>query len=376
MAGVLCFLFMRNFIMVLFLFFFISCSHNVENSINVDFVSNNRVPNITIDSITFLETSSICLLGSITTLYVDSNRIYLLDVDHAKSLFLFSTKGEFLSKTSYGQGPNELLEPVDFYVDDSLVYIWDQSSSKMNYYDRALNFIEANKRDIVLRNFSRLGNDKWLVRSEYYDVYGKTTESDKTFYYYYIYSNDFERIEQTLIPFEQKFMSIALSDPIYKGRRPLFCNQFDMNIYGLDDEQRAIPIYKVNFIGKSLSEADKEKSLELIFKRQAEGDIVANIENIVCNNDLLSFQYPYKRDLHYVIYSKNDEVVYLSQSIISAGLLPKGRIHSVNSNNGFILTVSPIDFVEYVENHNNLGISKKVEIDDNPILVWFSVNQD
>ena len=75
--------------------------------------------------------------------------------------------------------------------------------------------------------------------------------------------------------------------------------------------------------------------------------------------------------MHYVIYSKNDEVVYLSQSIISAGLLPKGRIHSVNSNNGFILTVSPIDFVEYVENHNNLGISKKVEIDDNPILVWF-----
>ena len=62
-----------------------------------------------------LETREDCLIGRIESLQVFDERIYILDSRKAKSLFVFDMEGKFIQKIgSYGNGPGEYNEPLDF----------------------------------------------------------------------------------------------------------------------------------------------------------------------------------------------------------------------------------------------------------------------
>lgn len=340
----------------------------------VDF-SKDDVPTIQIEKIIPLETKIHCLIGSMSSIYVDSERIYILDNQNSKSVFLFSNKGEFLAKTNYGRGPNEMLEPIDFYVDtlNNCVLVWDQSAYKFFKFSLDLEFISSQKENLVLRNFTKLSDGSWLVRSEYFDYFNYKDNNPKVFFYYYTYSDDFKKIKSRLLPFDEKFMSISLVNPISKSVPPLFCTQFDMNLYTIQGND-VCKAYFINFNELALTNKIKEKTVDFIFEQQAKGMVVANIENIQNSSDYITFQYPLKKELHYVIYSINENKVYLSNNILKNKILPKGYIRSILNDNIFVLEVNPNDFMEYCSSKPNLLKKYKgIKAGDNSVLLFFKL---
>jgi hypothetical protein len=71
-----------------------------------------------------LETTEESLIGKIDKIQIYENRIYILDKELAKSLFVFSDKGKFLFKIRHlGKGRGEFVTPDDFNIDDNKIYI-------------------------------------------------------------------------------------------------------------------------------------------------------------------------------------------------------------------------------------------------------------
>lgn len=66
-----------------------------------------------------LETNSNCLIGKIDKLIVSNDKIWILDKNIAKTLFVFSLKGDFINTIGkVGKGPGEYMEGLnDFFVD-------------------------------------------------------------------------------------------------------------------------------------------------------------------------------------------------------------------------------------------------------------------
>ena len=87
-----------------------------------------------------LETSEACLIGSINSMRVYDQHIYILDRTIAKSLYVFDMEGRFVRQIGgVGQGPGEYLQPFDFTIDkdNNTVYILDGRSQRINKYDLA-----------------------------------------------------------------------------------------------------------------------------------------------------------------------------------------------------------------------------------------------
>lgn len=84
-----------------------------------------------------LETTSDCVIGSIEKIVEDEGRVYVLDREVSKSLFMFDSKGKFLGTIGrMGRGPGEYAEPTDFVIVDSTLIIYDTFGRKFNYYNK------------------------------------------------------------------------------------------------------------------------------------------------------------------------------------------------------------------------------------------------
>lgn len=93
-----------------------------------------------VDSIRYvpLETRADCLIGSVTKLLCVENRIYILDRDISKTLFVFDDTGKFLFRLGRkGKGPGEFTRPNDFLLDPAgrKIIVLDQNLSKLSFFD-------------------------------------------------------------------------------------------------------------------------------------------------------------------------------------------------------------------------------------------------
>ena len=65
-----------------------------------------------------LETDTTALIGEMTKILYEDNRIYIMDQSVTKSLFIFDKEGNFINKIyRYGQGPEEYYELTDAFYD-------------------------------------------------------------------------------------------------------------------------------------------------------------------------------------------------------------------------------------------------------------------
>jgi hypothetical protein len=66
-----------------------------------------------------LETEENSLIGTITNIYVSTDRIYVLDMIKTKSLFIFDMSGKFINRVCrLGNGPGEYRYVMDFVVNE------------------------------------------------------------------------------------------------------------------------------------------------------------------------------------------------------------------------------------------------------------------
>ena len=85
-----------------------------------------------------LETNKSCLIGRIDKIQVFDQKIFILDIDMAKSLYIFDMEGHFIRKIgNTGGGPGEYASPSDFTIDreNKIVYVLDSRMRRINKYD-------------------------------------------------------------------------------------------------------------------------------------------------------------------------------------------------------------------------------------------------
>lgn len=121
------------------LFMVISCKKEESSSVKKIDVDQLEIKNLfsykrPIDNCYFvpLETTNECLIGEIDKVCVENDLIFVKDEN--RNLFVFTMTGKFLNKIGgIGQGPEELLSFVDFYVNKNNKYvgIFDVYRSKM-----------------------------------------------------------------------------------------------------------------------------------------------------------------------------------------------------------------------------------------------------
>jgi hypothetical protein len=85
-----------------------------------------------------LETRKDVLIGSVTSIQIYKDSIFILDRTSSKGLFLFNKEGHFLKRYgTIGNGPGEFTEPTDFTmnVKDKILYVLDAQTQNIVVYN-------------------------------------------------------------------------------------------------------------------------------------------------------------------------------------------------------------------------------------------------
>ncbi|MBN2675273.1 MAG: 6-bladed beta-propeller [Alphaproteobacteria bacterium] len=117
-----------------------------------------------------LETNSNCLIGSITKILFQDDRIYVSDERFAKSVFVFTNTGKFLFKVgNRGQGPTEYINLNEFDIDSmGNIFLHDQERKRILKFDNSGQFVEYYSYGFYISKFAYLDNDHFfLVRGNY-----------------------------------------------------------------------------------------------------------------------------------------------------------------------------------------------------------------
>lgn len=189
---------MKNLSFIVFLFLLTACKKDVIDpeqfiiSIDLDRLSNESLPDLTIKSLIPLETSNASVFGQVSRIEHHNGTIYILDSYKSNAVFAFSEDGAFIGKTKQGKGPGEMTNPQDLYLDkgSNSIYVSDQGARSIFQFDPGLGYISQKPfRNFFPINFAFLDNDRTLVHSHY-----------NMDFVYKIIGPDYETIEQTFVP--------------------------------------------------------------------------------------------------------------------------------------------------------------------------------
>lgn len=93
-----------------------------------------------------LESNDSSIIGSIDKLFIYEDKIFILDTNLTKSIFCFSTSGEFLFKiNNVGEGIGEFNKPFDMSLVDDEIHVLDLFHKKIIIFDIHGNFKYENK---------------------------------------------------------------------------------------------------------------------------------------------------------------------------------------------------------------------------------------
>lgn len=159
----------------------LSCKKEMTSSVHTIDVNQLEVKNLfsfkrPIDNCRFvaLETTNESLMGEIDKICIEDELIFVKEKN--QKLFVFSMSGKFLNKIgSIGQGPEELLTLVDFYVNKEKKYvgIYDCWGSKIVRYSFDGKFISSHnctkKMNYRSGIIGQKGNDLLVGMSNYKD---------------------------------------------------------------------------------------------------------------------------------------------------------------------------------------------------------------
>ncbi len=368
---------------MLFIFFGVfnlnSCKTKMDEkceTISID-LKKSKTKDITVNfnSVIKLETSDSSLIGEVTKVIINNNRIYILDRKISKSLFAFNSNGKFIKKTKIGRGPGECSAPWDFWVDSvsKKVILWDQSTFKILEYDMNLNHIYSKHyKAISLMNAEYINRDTLLV-------FGHITSKEKfgktSYFSYSIYADTSDKIISKILPTTQKLVSLSLDSPISKTDRIIFVAPFNNNVYGIIKNKEK-KIYKLDFGKLSVTDEDIKKGINHVFMNAGQGNKITSIDNLHENNQYLTFTFFYRNRVNFIIHSKTDNKNYYSKNFFDEKKLPQCIIKGIKSDGIFIALSDAEEMKKFDFSKTNL---KKTDIMtgelDNPSILLFSINE-
>jgi hypothetical protein len=194
--------------------------------------------------------------------------IYVLDSGD-KQIKVYNKNGQFLKVISRkGQGPGELLSPIDIYIDErDLIYISDSENNRISIFNKQGDFVNS-------KNFKEVSVGKIIGVNSQGEIIlimdKRSAESDRNFlvldFSVNMYSPGFELLENLhnlTIPIMQIFIKdgsmLALSVPFQNK----LCSTMDAlgNIYLGESQDYIVQVFslKGGLIRKILKECERSK---------------------------------------------------------------------------------------------------------------------
>lgn len=345
--------------------FTMGCSNNKSNVssceiIKVDLVDkSNHNLSVKIESVIKLETKEDVLIGSIEKVESFDEKVYILDRQYSKTLFVFDLKGNFIAKTKLGKGPAEVINPTVFNIDrqHNKVLLWDQNLSSMFTYDLELNYIKTEKYGVLLRDFTYISKDTAFAMSYKLDENG----ANKKVTTYSSFSGDFSKSYGHFLPVKLDDESQITKKPISTYKRILFIKPWDYNIY--EYKNNAIrPVYKGDFGRYMFSDEEMATPNHKKWDKVKSGDKLACLFDLNESENFLTFGTYFRKNIRTIIYSKLDGKSTLLNPLLKNSKLPKCEFYNVSNpeDDTFIGVVTDDKYCKDSYNDNPVLIIVKI----------------
>lgn len=340
-----------------------------------------------VDSISYIKLDSKYPVGAISKFDFFENRIYVLDSDRTKAIYIFDESGRLINTIAYkGTGPGEFTQPDDFLIDaeQRVVIVYNQRQQKIIHYDLDGGFLSESKIDYVIENMASLGQKKLAFYNHNYrqqeindrviiaDVNGKISsgyleyqKKDKS------EANDFGMLMvNNLAVFED---SIS------------FTHWPNDTVYHLSADT-LLPRYMIDFGDHNIPKNQfKQKTSNEVFHMAYNSPEYAFGINTFCETeDFVLFTYFYKSSAHQVFYNKKSKSLVAPDFLLNDidGMTFNAPI--VTKGNMFVSAIWPSELIDFYNNqseypsYRTTDESRKklekfiegVNADDNPILMF------
>lgn len=243
-----------------------------------------------IASVTPLETKIETLIGHIDKMLIREGRMYLLDKEGAKSLFVFDTSGKFIYKINrVGQGPGEYIEPDDFTVNDKAgeVIIWDIDQKKALFFKD--NVFLREKRVAEPISFIAYAPGIIAGSNEY-------CKEMKDCYHLFLYDEDFNLIKREVF-FESNPGCVEwdLHLPFFVAKEKIYYNQAFFYTIKSIDKDKVTPFVNIDFgaayrLDTELLKKPRAEFLAYLGKENGKAYL---IDDFMLNDSLLCFTFVY-----------------------------------------------------------------------------------
>ncbi|MDH8701548.1 hypothetical protein M2138_000894 [Dysgonomonadaceae bacterium PH5-43] len=366
--------------------FFISCSKSDEY-FNSDFTTitikventDNYLSNDDIEDFYFvkLETVEESLIGEIRRIRITNDRIFVLDSEVAKSLFVFDSEGKFLFKVgSIGQGPGEYVTINDFFLneDKQSIAIFDANLRKINYYDWNGLYLH-----------SKILSDFWFhacspLSSEYYALdftkrargankyHLQIIDNNKPIFKYKKLTNDYALSNNYHIAFyegvDRLFYTPTLCDSLF-----IISSEGIEEAYSIDFGDKKMP-------SKTINKLTGSKQVEELYS----SGYFYGIKDVTETNDFMYFSYSYLNSSLPFFYNKekgiqHSGILYFPLPLTSyndyfVGVYESHTIMAVlsaDNNQEYLNNWQQIigdDYWSFIQSHKD---------EENPLIVFYKI---
>lgn len=323
-------------------------------------------------------------IGSIDKIEIKKDRIYILDINNAKALFVFNADGSFNFKISrLGKGPGEYFKISDFSIlENGNIEIFDKNLKKVMHFDKEGNFLKESSFNYWVKGYTRLGDAKYLFYTGFRD--NPNISKDKL---YNIITTDSQfKILSKDFSFNSSIKNIGYGASLvftrYKNNI-IYKPALDNNVYSLGNDGKFYSKYYIEFGDYKLpakyieSATFENRGSAIDHFRQKK--YAKNISNVRETDNYLIFHFSFRNKILTGYYNKKSkELIYgdgFTENSIGLYSVPKGTV-----NEKFIYIFEPYFIYQhpYKEkvidgiNKSNKDLGKKMEgwkLESNPIIV-------
>lgn len=322
-----------------------------------------------------LETTNESLIGRIDKLVFYKGDIYILDKKQNK-IFVFDKLGVFQRVVNhFGQGHGEYTSLVDFQIEDDLIYLLDQYGAKLLVYDLDDKLIKIEK---ARKAKSVAVLDEGYAYNVEFGLADNTLQKDYYSYYYVEGEKEYfqNAYNKNLLGFS---CSLGEGHNSFYKKNGTFYTHFPFNdtIYNVENNGMLQP-YQVFKIGDLvINKNDKPEEI----RRLLDSGISRSIFAYYDFHDYSFFSYYYGDEgRKYVLVSNSGEIIFNTNLNKDADKVPI-RVISCDTDvndNTIISMLYPFELFTYYEHNKDNEYVKSllngVEMDSNPILVYYSFN--
>lgn len=317
-----------------------------------------------------LETTEESFLAVISKVKIYNDIIYVLD-GKSNVIKSFAKDGSFIGQIGkVGQGPGEYNSPMDFFVDDRGIVVFDNAQCKLLIYDKNLRYVEDKRLPFLCQQVERLSGGDYL----FYMTTSQNYHIPKILGYNLLVTDSLFNIKRRgVYRDEQEWISFFTYNSVVRSCDALFINDtYTDSIYTVSSSGEMSCAYVLDYDGHRPIEVYKERGL--LKKKRYDKDYYYLFSTFVSDEHVLVNTGPLDKTVN-VVYSKRckksvvvEDVTFGGKSLVFKMCNPIGvwRDYFVFVNYADeILSNKSLGCVMYGMDDNLLTLTSE----DNPVLV-------